>query len=227
MASFEVNVLSEQYNGQEKRPTICGRKKILAAHSLIQSWKKISNLNYWDPLYLFPNTYFKRLEMNNRETFILFISVVLCLLTARELSAQCTQAISITACDCSSDYDCNDSCIPSPFDDCTDLGKWVGFTASCTGTYTVTAMIASGCKQNCRSCVRICESQRDVAAVSTNCGSAQNSVTVDLVQGHTYTLHVCKLACQDHSCSECSTCPATGCVTIGGGACTQKNCNAS
>jgi hypothetical protein len=149
------------------------------------------------------------------------------LFTAQELKAQCNQSVSVTTCACSPDINWYTGCLPDPFSDCLIYGKWKSFTASCTGTYTLTAMIASTCKQKCRACVKICESQSDVAWVTTECSLAQNSVTANLVQGHTYSISVCKIACDGHSCSECETCPATGCATIGSGSCIQPNCNGS
>ena len=93
------------------------------------------------------------------------------------------------------------------------------FTVACTGIYSMDAWVTCAECKKCMSCVNIYENGQLIPGGNChnlNCdtGDCDYTCTVNLVEGHQYTLYVCLVGCDGGSCEGCSedNCTAWGCL---------------
>lgn len=130
--------------------------------------------------------------------------------------AQCTECVCGTDWTCSAS-DCNNNLTQG----CTR----VEFTAQCSGThsFSVWSSCTSTPCSNCWPCVNLFAVSGGNETHVANChvqdcfnGDCDRVCQVNLQQGRTYALYVCKIPCPDESCATCkSDCAVVGCISYG------------
>ena len=144
-------------------------------------------------------------------TAAVMLAVFLCLGNAN-VFAQCAEKICLEDPTCSGPSD--DAC-DTPNGNCASQA----FTAQCTGTYQLKALLL--CQFNCHLCevcvmVEEVSTHKILATCSSVCSNqiCNQNCSVDLVQGEAYFLWVCKTPCQGSTCEDCTNtdCNAYGCL---------------